>query len=61
MKSTPSVILRIKSNYNTFNGTEKKIADYIMDNPRQLINSTISQVADNLGLADATIFRFCKK
>lgn len=61
MKPTPSVIIRIKSNYNTFNATEKKIADYIIDNPRQVINSTISQVADKLGLADATIFRFCKK
>lgn len=61
MKSTPSVILRIKSNYNTFNETEKKIAEYIIDNPRQLINSTISQVAEILGLADATVFRFCKK
>ncbi|WP_200804897.1 MurR/RpiR family transcriptional regulator [Anaerosalibacter sp. Marseille-P3206] len=61
MKSTPSVILQIKSNYNTFNETEKKIAEYIIDNPRTLINSTISQVAEALDLADATIFRFCKK
>lgn len=61
MKSTPGVIVRIKSNYNTFNETEKKIAEYIIDNPRRLINSTISQVAEALDLADATIFRFCKK
>ncbi len=61
MKTTSSVILEIKSSYNTFSDTEKKIAEYVVENPKKLINSTISQVAESLGLADATIFRFCKK
>lgn len=61
MKASSSVLLKIKSNYNTFNDTEKKIAEYIIDNPRKVINSSISQVAESLDLADATIFRFCKK
>lgn len=61
MITSSGVILQIKSNYNTFNDTEKKIAEYIIDNPRKLIHSTISQVSESLDLADATIFRFCKK
>lgn len=61
MNSSPKVILNIKSSYNTFNHTEKKIASYILDNPKVLINSTISQVAESIDVSDATIFRFCKK
>lgn len=56
-----NIILLIKSNYNLFNENEKNIADYILENPRRLINLTISQVAEELNLSDATIFRFCKK
>ncbi len=61
MEATPNVILQIKSQYNTFNETEKKVAEYIINNPSDIIYSTISQVAEQLDVADATIFRFCKK
>lgn len=61
MGTTPNVILQIKSQYNTFNETEKKVAEYILNNPEGIIYSTISQVAEKLDVADATIFRFCKK
>lgn len=52
---------RIKASYNTFREKEKKIADYILEHPEEIIHSTISQVADNLEVAEATVFRFCKK
>ncbi|MFL0268738.1 MurR/RpiR family transcriptional regulator [Candidatus Clostridium radicumherbarum] len=61
MKPVLNVILQIKSQYNTFNETEKKVADYVINNTRELIYSTISQVAERLQVSDATIFRFCKK
>ncbi|MFL0246307.1 MurR/RpiR family transcriptional regulator [Candidatus Clostridium stratigraminis] len=61
MKPVLNIILQIKSQYNTFNETEKKVADYIINNTRELIYSTISQVAERLQVSDATIFRFCKK
>jgi len=52
---------RIRASYSTFRVKEKKIADYILDHPEKIIHSTISQVADNLDVAEATVFRFCKK
>ena len=61
MDSALNEILQIKSQYNTFNETERKIADYIINNTKDLIYSTISQVAEKLQVSDATIFRFCKK
>lgn len=61
MEATPNVIRQIKAQYNTFNETEKKVAEFIINNPKDIIYSTISQVAEKLEVADATIFRFCKK
>jgi RpiR family transcriptional regulator, carbohydrate utilization regulator len=52
---------RIRSHYSQFSEKEKMIADFIIANPEKIIHSTISGVAENLGIADATVFRFCKR
>ncbi|WP_260412608.1 MurR/RpiR family transcriptional regulator [Alkalihalobacillus sp. TS-13] len=54
-------IPRIRSFYNRFSEKEKMIADYILNNPEHIIHSTISQIADDLQVAEATVFRFCKR
>jgi RpiR family transcriptional regulator, carbohydrate utilization regulator len=54
-------IARIKSSYADFSDKEKQIADYVMNNPKKIVHSTISQIAEDLGLAEATVFRFCKR
>ncbi|MFB4165359.1 MurR/RpiR family transcriptional regulator [Alteribacillus sp. JSM 102045] len=52
---------RIKSSYPLFSEKEKKVADYILENPNEIIHSTINQLAEDMGVAEATIFRFCKR
>ncbi|PRO66305.1 MurR/RpiR family transcriptional regulator [Alkalicoccus urumqiensis] len=52
---------RIRASYDSFRVKEKKIADYILENPQEIVHSTISQVAENLEVAEATVFRFCKR
>lgn len=47
--------------YSQFSDKEKAIADYILEDPQKIIHSTINQVADDLFVADATVFRFCKR
>ncbi|SES06582.1 MurR/RpiR family transcriptional regulator [Salipaludibacillus aurantiacus] len=59
--STGQVKYRIKAAYPNLREKEKTVADYILENPEEIIHSTISQVADNIKVADATVFRFCKK
>ncbi|RKQ35641.1 MurR/RpiR family transcriptional regulator [Oceanobacillus halophilus] len=54
-------LIRIRSFYNTFNETEQKIADYILDDPHRIVNGTINEVADEIGIAVSTVFRFCKR
>ncbi|MGG1629135.1 MurR/RpiR family transcriptional regulator [Rossellomorea sp. NRS-1567] len=52
---------RIRSHYSQFSEKEKMIADFIISNPEKIIHSTISGVAEELNVADATVFRFCKR
>ncbi|WLD95335.1 MurR/RpiR family transcriptional regulator [Alkalihalobacillus sp. AL-G] len=54
-------ISRIRSSYGIFSEKEKKIADYILNQPDHIIHSTINQIADDLNIAEATVFRFCKR
>ncbi|MBM7551715.1 MurR/RpiR family transcriptional regulator [Thalassobacillus pellis] len=55
------VLNRIRSSYQQFSEKEKRIADYIISQPENIVHSTINQVADELEVADATVFRFCKR
>lgn len=51
----------IRSYYPKFSEKEKKIADYILEKPEVIIHKTINEVADDLNIADATVFRFSKR
>lgn len=51
----------IRAHYVYLSETEKKVADFVLDSPQELIHSTINQLADRLGVAESTIFRFCKR
>lgn len=58
---TQNCLGKIRSYYPRFSEKEKKIANYILESPEQIIHSTINEVADDLNVADATVFRFCKR
>ncbi|QST00662.1 MurR/RpiR family transcriptional regulator [Pontibacillus sp. ALD_SL1] len=63
MQETASmhVIQRTRAIYNQLSEKEKLIADYMMKDPQRILHSTINQIADDLTIADATVFRFCKR
>lgn len=56
-----SVMLKIKAIYRDCNQTEKKIADFFLKNPKESSKMTINEIANQLKLADSTIFKFAKK
>jgi DNA-binding MurR/RpiR family transcriptional regulator len=58
---THSCLGKIRSFYARFSEKEKKIADYILNSPDKIIHCTINEVAEDLNVADATVFRFCKR
>lgn len=58
---TPYCFTRIRAVYSQLSDKEKIVADYILEYPDKIIHSTISQIAEDLEVADATVFRFCKR
>lgn len=55
------IITRLKKLLPHLSKKEQTIANYIMENPTEIIHKSISEVANETNLADSTIFRFCKK
>lgn len=58
---TVSIRLKIKTMYDDFSPKEQAIADYILENPNKISHSPISDLANELGIADSTFFQFTKK
>ncbi|OJF94735.1 MurR/RpiR family transcriptional regulator [Alkalibacterium sp. 20] len=53
--------MRIRALHATLSDKERLLADFILDHPEKIIHGTINEVAEELNLADSTVFRFCKK
>lgn len=58
---TQVTVRKINSTYSRLSEKEKRIANYILETPESIIHSTISEIAEKLEIADATVFRFCKR
>ena len=54
------ILERIRAAYYQLTATERKVADYVMANWQQIQFMSITQLADECSVADATISRFCK-
>jgi DNA-binding MurR/RpiR family transcriptional regulator len=54
------IFSQIRSRYNTFTNTEKKVADYILENMKDVIYMSITDLADECNVGESSIFRFCK-
>ena len=61
MENRQSVLDTIQIRYDSFFEQEKKVACYILQNYKQVINMTIGDLADASGTSVATVSRLCKK
>jgi DNA-binding MurR/RpiR family transcriptional regulator len=53
-------ILKINSRYNLFTKAERKVADYVLENPKKVLFMSITDLADSCDVGDTSVFRFCK-
>ncbi|MDO5348646.1 MAG: MurR/RpiR family transcriptional regulator [Lachnospiraceae bacterium] len=53
-------ITRIRSSYNQLTKAEKKVADYILANPKDVLFMSITDLAEACDVGDTSVFRFCK-
>ena len=56
-----SVLDKIFAVYESLYEAEKKIADYVINNQEKTIHMTVSELASQSSVSEATIIRFCKK
>ena len=55
-----SLLINIRSSYDQLTKLEKKVADYVLANPKDVVKMTINDLADKCGVGDTTVFRFCR-
>lgn len=49
----------ITEQYDKIFSAEKKVADYVLTNPQEAVNSNISELAKRSDVSDATVVRLC--
>lgn len=60
-KNENSCIQRIREVYSKLNNVEKRIAKSILENPRDIIHFSITELADCSSASEATVSRLCRK
>ena len=60
MNSNKNILPIISNLYPSMHKTEKKIAGLILEDPNNVINMTVAEIAKELEIAQSSIIRFCK-
>lgn len=58
--SQSSVLSSIRAHYISLSQSEKIIADYVVDNSDDMVNMSMMDIANAVGLSDATVLRFVR-
>lgn len=61
MSMPQNLLLKIHGMLDSLKSAERRLADYIVEHPRETVNATIEELAVKSGASYATISRFCKK
>lgn len=61
MEGEIGIIMKMRSMYDSLSKSEKKIVSYIMDHPDEVIHLSVTGLAENSGVSDATVVRTCRK
>ena len=53
-------LIRIKSATESFKPSERAVADFVLQNPEEVMHMSISEASQNIGVGESTIIRFCR-
>lgn len=53
-------LAKVHTMYNQFTKAEKKVADFILQNPKRVLFMSITELADECKVGDTSVFRFCR-
>lgn len=55
-----NIFSSIRTAYETMTKSERKVANFVLENPQRLLSMTILDVAAECGIGDTSVFRFCR-
>lgn len=58
---TDNIFANISNGYYHFTAAEKKVSEYVLEHKADIQYMSISELADECGVAEATISRFCRR
>lgn len=61
MITTDNTILHLKSTYPEMRPSEQRLADTILKDPARIVHLSITELASEANVSDATIVKFCKR
>jgi DNA-binding MurR/RpiR family transcriptional regulator len=56
-----NTLLLISSIHGSLTKAEKKVADYVKDNPEEAVMATVTDLAESAGVGETSVIRFCRK
>lgn len=54
-------LLRIRGLFPGLRPSEKKVARYVLDHPEEVVDLSVTELAQRSGVSDATIVKFCQR
>lgn len=57
----PTLLLRMEAMRDSLGQAERKVVDYILENPEKVIYLSVAGLAEQSGVSDATVVRACRK
>ena len=57
----PTLLLRMETMRDSLGQAERKVVDYILENPEKVIYLSVAGLAEQSGVSDATVVRACRK
>ncbi|MBI9044621.1 MAG: MurR/RpiR family transcriptional regulator [Anaerolineaceae bacterium] len=55
-----NIFSKVRGLYASLSPSEKKVGDFVLNNHELVIRQTVSEVAENSGVSDATVIRFIR-
>ena len=55
------ILLKMRTMYDALAKSEKRVVSYILEKPEEVIRLSVTDLADNSGVSDATVVRTCRK
>lgn len=59
--NTDNIFVNISNGYYHFTAAEKRVSEYVLEHKTAVQYMSISELADECGVAEATISRFCRR